>query len=136
MARLVETTETPIVIDQEHLGRQTAGDTALQLELLKLFLTQLHGVQGALERDRASPVGVSAAELAHVLHRIRGAAAAVGAWELVGSLDRAEQDLGRGQLSSVALNDLRAALHEASTALPKLIAAQETAGLAKGGESR
>ena len=119
------------VIDEEHLAQQTAGDAALRDELLNLLLQQLDGLRKVLNGSGCAP-----ADLPQVLHRIRGAAAAVGAWTLAESFLRAEQDLGRRLLPPKLLDDLRTELDHACMTLAGLIAARTPAGLANAGESR
>jgi len=73
------------VLDLDHLRRQTAGDGALERELLALFEAQCARlwplVRGA---------GVSPLEQADAAHTLKGSARAVGAWRLASTVDRLE----------------------------------------------
>ena len=123
------------MIDQDELAHQTAGDTALQLELLTLFLAQLTSLADRIDVEGAAmPVG--SADLPNVLHRVRGAASAVGARDLAVHLGRAEERLAADPVSRDVLDELHAQVVEASMTLAQLIAARDGAGLAKAGESR
>ena len=124
------------LIDQVELARQTAGDAALQLELLTLFLAQLTSLAERIDAATTAPSEMSAANLPSVLHRVRGAALAVGARDLAIHLGRVEQALTMDPASRSVLEELRAQVLKASTLLAHLIAAREGAGLAKAGESR
>ena len=124
------------MIDQDELARQTAGDAALQLELLTLFFVQLTSLTDRIDAVTTAPSEVLAADLPALLHRVRGAASAVGARNLAIYLGRAEEALAADPTSRPVLDALRAKVMEASTTLAQLIAAREGAGLAKAGESR
>lgn len=75
-------------IDLAHLGRQTLGDKALELELLELFDRQAARIAGELLApdpadgalaERADGALAVRADLAHTL---KGSAKAVGAWSV------------------------------------------------------
>jgi len=64
------------VVDLEHLNQYTLGDRALQAELLQLFRTQLKNQAKTLvscNTENAWKSGV---------HTLKGAARAVGAWQV------------------------------------------------------
>jgi HPt (histidine-containing phosphotransfer) domain-containing protein len=79
---------TNTAIDFEHLARQTGGDLALERELLVLFSQQcvrhLRTIHGSADdqarRDAA--------------HTLKGAARAIGAWQVADAADLVEQQLG------------------------------------------
>lgn len=64
-------------IDFGHLARQTMGDEALAHELLRLFLGQTSALVDAIEGDGPAKAREDAA------HTLKGAAAAVGAFEVM-----------------------------------------------------
>src|SRR5215217_5208226 len=62
------------VLDLEHLSRHTAGDRALEGELLALFEAQCARLRPLLA------AGPSPAERADAAHTLKGSARAIGAW--------------------------------------------------------
>ncbi len=90
-----------VTLDLDHLHRQTAGDTALEREVLNLFLTQS---ASKLERIASA---VSAPERRAAAHGLVGSARAIGALEvarLAALVERAEDE------PSDTLSALRAAV--------------------------
>ncbi len=75
-------------------------------------------------------------ELASFMHRLRGAATAVGALDLASGLGQAETAIESGSASEVSLASLRADIAAACDKLESLIATYDRASLAKAGESR
>ena len=73
------------VFDTVHFDRQTFGETALQQEILQLFLTQLDDTRRALAKPGSS------AGWRYLTHTLRGAAAAIGATGLTVLVDNWEQ---------------------------------------------
>ena len=73
------------VFDTVHFGRQTFGDESLQQEILHLFLTQLDDTRRALAKPGSS------SGWRFMTHTLRGAAAAVGAIDLVVLVETWEQ---------------------------------------------
>lgn len=75
-------------IDLVHLAAQTAGDKSLEAEVLQVFARQ---ARGALhELAAADDAGIKA-----TAHRLKGAASAVGAFnvaELAGALEEGKTD--------------------------------------------
>jgi HPt (histidine-containing phosphotransfer) domain-containing protein len=120
------------LIDHDHLERQTAGDVVLQHELLKLFLMQLDDIDATLS---AASMVVSP-KLAEQLHRIRGAAEAVGARGLAQALARAEAGCIDPAQTLTWLEPLRSQVAATRAHLSRLIAAEDRGGLAKLRESR
>ena len=74
LEQVVATTDE--VFDRAHLGRYTMNDEGLEHEILSLFLTQLKATVEMIETAN------SAAEWKLWTHTLKGAAAAVGAWQL------------------------------------------------------
>lgn len=96
-------------IDLVHLARQTGGDNELEQELLALFADQCVKHLATIRRANAK-CGSDAA------HTLKGAARAIGAWNVAAAADRVEQSLtqravaeGLGELS-VAADEARAAI--------------------------
>jgi HPt (histidine-containing phosphotransfer) domain-containing protein len=79
------------VLDLDHLRRQTAGDRALERELLALFETQCARLP-PLVRD-----GGPWLERADAAHTLKGSAHAVGAFRLASLADRLESALRNGE---------------------------------------
>lgn len=105
------------MIDLDHLARQTAGNTALQQELLGLLLTQIEDVRRMIEG--AAPVDPMA--LTEVFHRLRGAAVAVGALSLASSLSQAETSLESATSSPDVVAALQPALRNAQSDVSRLL---------------
>lgn len=69
-------------LDLAHLDRQTDGDRALAVELLALFEAQAAEVLGRIVCGEPAPP---------LAHRLKGAARAVGAWQVALAADRVEE---------------------------------------------
>lgn len=72
-------------IDLVHLAKQTMGDKALEVEVLQIFARQARSCLAEL-------AGRSQNETRSVAHRLKGAAAAVGAHEIVAIAAGLESD--------------------------------------------
>lgn len=70
-------------IDLVHLARQTMGNKDLETEVLQIFSRQARGCLGELSTGDATII-------ASVAHRLKGAAAAVGAHEVAAAASRLE----------------------------------------------
>jgi HPt (histidine-containing phosphotransfer) domain-containing protein len=83
------------VLDLDHLRRQTAGDRALERELLTLFEAQSARLW-PLIRDDGSPL-----DRADATHTLKGSARAIGAWDLASIAEGLEAALriGEGETS-------------------------------------
>ncbi len=70
------TREASGVLDFTHLVRQTLGDSALEREILQLFIRQsttlLQGIENPMSRERQLVAA----------HTLKGSARAVGAWRV------------------------------------------------------
>lgn len=102
-------------IDLVHLARQTGGDVELERELLTLFAQQcarhlraIHGGDTDIRRDAA--------------HTLKGAARAIGAWQVAEAADRIEQQLGQAGAAprEDALDALTLAAAEARAVISRL----------------
>lgn len=95
-------------IDLVHLARQTMGNRDLELEILKLFDTQLEGQVARIKSTEQS------ADLALPLHTIKGMALGVGARAIEDLARRAEQQVTEsGAMTPELLADLEVAVAEA-----------------------
>ncbi|MFT6659368.1 Hpt domain-containing protein [Maritalea sp.] len=103
-------------IDLVFLGRQTMGNKSLEIEILKLFRSQLdiHLSQLAhLEDDT---------QLRVRLHTIKGAAHGVGAIEVGQLAAKAEKELlDTGHVQPSAMNRLRYAVQQTSDFIGELL---------------
>jgi HPt (histidine-containing phosphotransfer) domain-containing protein len=103
-------------IDIEHLSRQTGGDLALERELLGLFAQQcvrhlrtIHSAEDpAARRDAA--------------HTLKGAARAIGAWQVAEAADLVEQQLALPPCAKLEnrMDALALAAAEARAAIARL----------------
>jgi len=103
-------------IDLVFLGRQTMGNKALELEILKLFKTQLeiHLVQLAHMEDET--------QLRVRLHTIKGAAHGVGANEVGQLAAKIEKELmNNGQIQPGGVDRLRQAVQQTCNFIADLL---------------
>ena len=91
------TSDDSSVLDLDHLSRQTAGDRALEGELLALFEAQCARLRPLLAAGRPS------GERADAAHTLKGSARAIGAWRLAAAADRLEAALRGGGPEPAAL---------------------------------
>lgn len=87
-------------LDLVHLSRQTLGDQALEIELLRLFDGQNAQFAARLRAPRRPDDMRARADLAHTL---KGSARAVGAFALGEAAEAYEEALRRGDERSAAL---------------------------------
>jgi HPt (histidine-containing phosphotransfer) domain-containing protein len=80
-------------IDLVHLSRQTLGDSALESELLRLFVVQAQQYSAWLEEAFAPG---DAAKRADLTHRLKGSARAIGAFPLAEATESYEEALRAG----------------------------------------
>ncbi|MCO5092500.1 Hpt domain-containing protein [Bosea sp. (in: a-proteobacteria)] len=103
-------------IDLAHLARQTGGDRALERELLTLFAGQcsLHLRTIHASADRRERMDAA--------HTLKGAARAVGAWQVAEAAGRVEEALAgpRDEPGDAALDALALAAAEARAAIARL----------------
>jgi chemotaxis protein histidine kinase CheA len=103
-------------IDFAHLDQYTLGDEALQGELLRLFSMQLEAQMGELLQC------ADAGTWKQATHTLKGAARAVGVWQVAEVAERLEGrgfDGGVGDASDLA--ELRAAAAEFKQELARLM---------------
>lgn len=110
-ARVRGAEEAP-VLDRGHLRRMTAGDTALERELLQLFDTQC-----SVLMDRMAQCAPSAR--AGLAHTLKGSALGIGAM-LVAEAAAALETAGEGQ--TAALLHLNEAVQATHLAIAPLLA--------------
>ena len=87
------TDAVPPLLDLVHLARQTAGDSTLAIDLLTLFEAQSRDVLRDLEGS--APADESMLEL---VHRLKGAARAVGARRVAAAAAAVEGAVLRGDI--------------------------------------
>lgn len=103
-------------IDLVHLARQTLGDDALKIEVLRLFNQQ---IVLYFERVRAA---TDPHEIAMGLHTLKGAAQGVGAFSLAEIVRAAEADYRVwGKLEEEMIHDIGMAVHEVEVYVDGLI---------------
>ncbi len=106
---------TEKAIDFAYLSRQTAGDRDLERELLVLFAQQcvihLRAIHGSTDRQMRMDAA----------HSLKGAARAVGAWQVAEAADRIEEGLAgpEQQASESALDALSLAAAEARAVIAR-----------------
>lgn len=105
-------------IDLVHLARQTLGDDALKIEVLRLFNQQ---IVIYFERVRAA---TDPHEIAMGLHTLKGAAQGVGAFTLADIVRVAEREYAdAGRLDDETLDDIAMAVNEVEAYVGGLIEA-------------
>jgi HPt (histidine-containing phosphotransfer) domain-containing protein len=104
---------TDCVIDEEHLGRMTLGDRALEREVLEIFARQT-----TLSLDRV--VGAEPARAAAVAHTLKGSARGVGAWRVARAAECLEQ-AAAGKFDVQAIQSAIAELEAAAIEVREVI---------------
>ncbi|BCB20631.1 hypothetical protein OCUBac02_35250 [Bosea sp. ANAM02] len=106
---------TEKAIDFAYLSRQTAGDHELERELLTLFAQQCIVHLRVIDDSADHQQRMDAA------HTLKGAARAVGAWQVAEAADRIEEGLAGPQreASESALDALALAAAEARAAIAR-----------------
>ncbi len=107
---------TDSVIDEDHLGRMTLGDRALEREVLEIFARQT-----TLSMDRLA--GAQPARAAAVAHTLKGSARGVGAWRVARAAERLEQ-AAAGKFDDKAIQAAIAQLEAASIEVRETIRAR------------
>lgn len=83
-------------IDMAHLATQTMGDKELEVEVLKLFAKQARSCLQALVQSDADHRGIA--------HRLKGAASAIGAFNVVKAAGEIEnQGTDAARIAAVTL---------------------------------
>ena len=105
-------------IDLVHLARQTAGDRTLERELLVLFSQQ------CVRQLRTIHAEADARARADAAHTLRGAASAVGAWQVAEAAGVVERLAANGAApGEAAMDALALAAAEARAAIARFDAA-------------
>jgi HPt (histidine-containing phosphotransfer) domain-containing protein len=103
----------PSVIDDDHLGRMTLGDRALEREILEIFVRQMTVMLTRIAG--AEPPIVAAAA-----HTLLGSSRGIGARRVASAAERLELAAGRNDSETdidEAIEELKAAAIEASAAI-------------------
>lgn len=116
-------------IDAEWLRAQCGGDGDLQGDVLALFISQAERLRARIHVD-------AAATMSGDLHRLRGAALAVGAGAAASAAEALEVAIGGGGDVAAARHGLDEALTVACRYAASLVSPQTSIGLAKPKESR
>ncbi len=96
-------------IDLQHLSRQTLGDSALELEILRLFDEMSHVYYDRVETS------TTVEDLQRNLHTLKGAASGIGAFALAELARVAETELRQGlPVNPERIDDLNIAVQEVS----------------------
>lgn len=85
-------------IDLDHLARQTGGDRELERELLHLFAQQ------CVRHLRTIHTGADAKIRMDAAHTLKGAARAIGAWEVADAADAIEKHIAEPDQHQVELD--------------------------------
>lgn len=103
-------------IDTAYLSRQTGGDHELERELLALFAQQCAAHLRTIHGSADTQTRLEAA------HTLKGAARAVGAWQVAEAADRIELGLAGPAhgVSEAAMDALALAAAEARAAIARL----------------
>lgn len=94
------------ILDRDHLARYTLGDSALEQEVLGLFIGQMPDTMAMLRNSSNQKAWTLAA------HTIKGSARAVGAWKLARAAERAESGADRREDWSSLAHDIDEAISE------------------------
>ncbi|NDW05440.1 histidine kinase [Jiella sp. 40Bstr34] len=86
-------------IDLVHLARQTAGDRALEVEVLGLLVIQI-------ERARPAILAAGPQERCRLAHALKGAARNLGAFRLADAAEELERDPGGPAMVDGLLDEL------------------------------
>ena len=98
--------ESPEILDLDHLARYTMGDSALEQEVLGLFIGQVPETVAMLRDSGDAEAWMRAA------HTIKGSARAVGAWKLADAAERAESRVRQRERWDALADDIEAAVAE------------------------
>ena len=101
------------LIDIEHLGRMTLGDSSLEQEVLAMFAAQSVTLIGAL-----AGLPPDAGALAHTL---KGSARAIGAFGVADAAEELEAALANGGNPAKELSKLTDAVAQARTAIDAIL---------------
>ena len=99
-------------IDTAHLTRMTLGDTALQREVLTLFVRQ--------SADLVARMSTFPADMAAIAHTLKGSARGIGAFSAASSAERLERSTDP-RAAHVALSELKDAISGTVRAIDDLL---------------
>jgi HPt (histidine-containing phosphotransfer) domain-containing protein len=103
-------------IDFVHLARQSGGDEALEAELLALFADQC-----VRQLSRITDAARDVAQRRDAAHTLKGAALAIGAWEVAEAANEIETALQGGQ--DISTTRMTGAAEDARRSIAALAAA-------------
>jgi HPt (histidine-containing phosphotransfer) domain-containing protein len=124
--------QTPMTIDDDHLGRMTLGDRRLEREVLEIFARQT-----ALTLSRIA--GSKPATAAAAAHTLKGSALGVGAWRVARAAERLEEAAGAeadDQVMNAAITELQTASLEVCAAIGARLGRHLDEAAAVGGPTR
>jgi len=101
-------------IDRSHLARMTAGERALEREVLALFAAQTELLVGRMRGAAPAAVGALA-------HTLCGSARGVGAWQVAEAAAALESCAVAGRDTAAGVRRLGAAAREARLAIAELM---------------
>jgi HPt (histidine-containing phosphotransfer) domain-containing protein len=101
-------------VDTAHLTRMTLGDTALQREVLTLFVRQ--------SADLVARMSTFPADMAAIAHTLKGSARGIGAFSAAASAERLERSTDR-RAASAALSELKDTISATMRAIDDLLRA-------------
>jgi hypothetical protein len=93
-------------IDRHHLARMTAGERALECEVLALFAAQTEILVGRMH-------GAAPAAIGALAHTLSGSARGIGAWQVAEAAAALEGCAAAGCDTAAAIERLAAAAREA-----------------------
>lgn len=107
-------------IDALHLSKQSLGDAALELEILRMFDEIVADHFAKME------AAASVAEMVHHLHTVKAASAGVGAWALAEHAYILEAEVKAGEpVNAERIEDIRMSLQEVRAFIAEQIAEDE-----------
>jgi HPt (histidine-containing phosphotransfer) domain-containing protein len=101
-------------IDTAQLTRMTLGDTALQREVLTLFVRQ--------STDLVARMSTFPADMAAIAHTLKGSARGIGAFSAAASAERLERSTDQ-RAASAALSELKDTISATMRAIDDLLRA-------------
>jgi HPt (histidine-containing phosphotransfer) domain-containing protein len=101
-------------IDTAHLDRMTLGDEALQREVLSLFVRQ--------SADLVARMATFPADMAAMVHTLKGSARGIGAFSAAASAERLERSIEQGG-APAAYSELREAISGTVRAIDDILRA-------------
>lgn len=106
---------SPVPIDFSHLQQYTAGDAALEAEILGLFADTARATLQKLQTAESDK------EWREAVHKLKGSALAVGAWTLADVATRVEHAELTGEARAVYLLQLASAVEAAASRAQQVV---------------